>query len=498
MTYPTSTAPRWPQVPAFDDKALPYRFDGALPAAKARLLAEALPTGATPAEVRVAGRLLGRRDVGKMAFFDLHDQSGQLQLMADQDTADFGGLCDRHIGDWVGIVGVPVCTRRGEPSLQVRSWVLLAPTQVAFPDKHHGLTDPETRQRQRHLDTWANPEVRDRIRARARLYRALRSALDERGFDEVETPMLHPIPGGAQARPFRTHHHALDAELYLRIAPELYLKRLVVGGLERVYELGRVFRNEGISPRHNPEFTILEVYQAYGDLSDMELLTEDLVTQAALAVGGSTEVVLGGGERIDLAPPWPRRPMDALVMEVTGEDFSLDRPLQELRRLAASVLGTPVSDAWGPGRILLEVFEARVEASLVGPIFVIDHPGETSPLARPHRSRPGYAERFEAYVGGIELANAFSELTDPELQLARFLDQAAQREAGDDEAMYLDADYVQALRFGLPPTGGLGIGIDRLLALLTGMSNLREVIAFPALRPQPTSSLASISASVLA
>lgn len=471
---------------------VPYRFDGAVPAALVRELVEGLRDPASVesgvGELRAAGRLLARRDVGGVAFFDLHDQSGRVQLVADVTTADFEGLCSRRIGDWVGVSGTALRTRSGEPSLAVHDWVLLASTQVGFPDKRRGFSDPDARQRQRHLDTWANPEVRERIRARGRLYKALRAVLEEHGFEEVETPMLHPIPGGATARAFSTHHHALDTDLYLRIAPELYLKKMVVAGLERVYELGRVFRNEGLSPRHNPEFTILEAYQAYGDLSDMETLTEQLVVRAALALTGGSKVTLSDATTVELDPPWPRWAMDALVGEVTGEDFSLERPIGELRRLAKAALGRPVEESWGPGRILVEVFEERVEADLAGPVFVIDHPAETSPLARPHRSRPGYAERFEAYVGGVELANAFSELTDPDLQLARFVDQTARRAAGDDEAMHVDRDYVEALRCGLPPTGGLGIGIDRLLALLTGVANLREVIAFPTLRPQPASS----------
>jgi lysyl-tRNA synthetase class 2 len=392
-------------------------------------------------------------------------------------TAGFEQLCRCSTGDIVGVVGQPLRSRRGEPSIEALEWALLAPTQFPFPDRLHRLVEPELRQRRRYLDAWVTPGTRERLRARSTVLRTLRRLLDEVGFEEVETPMLHPLAGGAAARPFRTHHHALDAEFSLRIAPELYLKRLLVAGFERVYEIGRNFRNEGISPRHNPEFTMLEAYQAYGDVTDMEALTERLVHAVCLAVTGASWLASPTGP-VDLAPPWPRVAMDHLVAETLDVEFDLGRPAGEARQIAEGLLDRPVPGAWGAGRILVEVFEQLVEPRLTGPVFVTDHPLEVSPLARPHRSRPGHAERFEAYLGGMEIANGYSELNDPDAQLAAFAAQAA--DPGD-----IDMDYVEALRFAMPPAGGVGIGIDRLLMVCTGASSIRDVIAFPTLRPRP-------------
>jgi lysyl-tRNA synthetase class 2 len=310
----------------------------------------------------------------------------------------------------------------------------------------------------------------------------IRRWLEDRGFIEVETPVFHPIPGGALAKPFVTHHNALDLDLYLRIAPELYLKRLVVGGFERVYEIARVFRNEGLSPRHNPEFTMLELYQAYGDYYDAMTLTEELVSYLALQLLGTTSLTYEG-RALELAVPWPRATLCGLVAEHAGVSVDVDRPAAELRKVASS-LGVPVDEGWGPGKLVLEIYEKTTEPSLWGPVFVLDYPKEVSPLARDHRSRPGVVERFEAIVAGRELCNAFSELVDPDEQRRRFEEQARARAAGDEEAMVVDADYLRALEYGLPPTAGLGIGLDRLAMLLAGAEAIRDVILFPTLRPE--------------
>ena len=466
------------------DNQIPYRFGDVVPTSE---VAERLLDGAAPPlPVRLAGRVLGRRRFGGITFLDLHDRAGAVQLLVDGRTADGEFLAEVGIGDVIGIDGVPCLSRNGTPSVLVGRWTILARTQVPFPNKRSGLVDPEARQRRRYLSLW-DPSTRQRVRARATVLRTLRGVLDDDGFEEVETPVLHPIPGGASARPFRTHHNAIGHDLYLRIAPELYLKRLVLGGLERIYEIGRSFRNEGMSHRHNPEFTMLEAYQAYGDVTDMERLTERLVHACALAVNGTDRVTLPDGSEKSLAAPWPRVTMDDLVEAATGQRFGPDaEDPAAARREAAAILGHPVPQDWGPGRLLVEVFEHAVEGTnaLRGPILVTDHPEETSPLARRHRSRPGYAERFEAYVDGIEIANAYSELTDPDVQLAALEAQARHARAGDDEAMHVDRDYVLALRHGLPPTGGMGLGIDRLLQLLTGARSIRDVIAFPALAPE--------------
>jgi lysyl-tRNA synthetase class 2 len=341
----------------------------------------------------------------------------------------------------------------------------------------------ETRWRQRYVDLWVSEESRATALARIKVLSLTRRWLEDRGFLEVETPVFHPIPGGAVARPFTTHHAALDVDLYLRIAPELYLKRLVVGGLERVFEMARVFRNEGLSSRHNPEFTMLELYQAYADYTDMMRLTEELVAHLATEVCGTTELVYDG-RPLDVSPPWRRATMLELIEEHAGARVDLAMPIDELRRACADH-GVPVEAGWGPGKLVLELYEKTTEAELWGPVFVCDYPQEVSPLARAHREAPGMVERFEPIVAGRELGNAFSELVDPDEQRRRFEDQAAQRAGGDDEAMVVDADYLRALEYGLPPTGGLGIGIDRLVMLLTGATTIRDVILFPTLRPEP-------------
>jgi lysyl-tRNA synthetase, class II len=386
------------------------------------------------------------------------------------------------LGDWVVATGEVVRSKAGELSVQVATWQRLAEARRGFGDKWKGVTDPDLRYRQRYVDLWANESSRAVFQARSRIVSLTRRFLEDRGFIEVETPVFHAIPGGATARPFVTHHNALDLDLYLRIALELHLKRLIVGGFERVYEIGRVFRNEGLSPRHNPEFTMLELYQAYADYGDIMTLTEELVAFLAEEVCGSTKVTYGG-RPVDLTPPWRRASLVDLVEEHAGVRVDVGMPVDELRRIAREH-GVEVDDDWGPGKLVLEIYEKTTEAELWGPVFVCDYPKEVSPLARDHREIPGLVERFEPIVAGRELGNAFSELVDPDEQRRRFEDQARQRTAGDDEAMGLDEDYVRALEYGLPPTGGLGIGIDRLVMLLTDTHTIRDVVLFPTLRPE--------------
>jgi lysyl-tRNA synthetase class 2 len=431
----------------------------------------------------VAGRVMLLRDMGRLCFATLRDSSGAIQLMATaKGTERYDELTALNLGDWIVATGEVVRSKKGELSVRVERWQLLAKARRGFGDKWHGITDTDMRYRQRYADLWANESSRRVFQARSRIMSLTRRFLEDRGFMEVETPVFHPIPGGAMARPFVTHHNALDMDLYLRIAPELYLKRLVVGGFERVFEIARVFRNEGLSPRHNPEFTMLELYQAYADLSDMMEITEQLVAHLAQEVVGSTVITYGGRE-VDLTPPWRRATLLELIEEHAGVRLDLGMPIDELRRVAADH-GVEVDPAWGPGKLILEVYEKTTEAELWGPIFVTDYPKEVSPLARDHRSQPGMAERFEPIVAGRELGNAFTELTDPDEQRRRFEEQARAKAAGDDEAMVVDEDYLRALEYGMPPTGGLGIGMDRLVMLLTDTHTIRDVVLFPTLRPE--------------
>ena len=435
--------------------------------------------------VTIAGRLMLRRVQGKLAFGTLDDGSGRIQLFApSKSTPDFDEFCDLNLGDWLGVTGVVMTTRRGELSVRVDSWVRLAEARRPFPDKWHGISDTDTRYRQRYVDLWVTPEAREAFKTRSRMISLTRSFLEDRGAIEVETPIFHPIPGGANARPFTTHHNALDLDLYLRIAPELYLKRLTVAGFEKVFEIGRVFRNEGVSTRHNPEFTMLELYEAYADYEDIMRLVEELVEHLAIEITGSTVLAVGDRE-LDVAKPWRRATMTELIEESIGVALTLDTPIEELRAIA-SEHEIPIKDGYGPGKLILEIYEKTTESSLWGPVYVTDYPIEVSPLSREHRSNPGMTERFEAILAGRELCNGFSELVDPEQQRIRFEEQAAQNAGGDDEAMVVDEDYLRALEYGLPPTGGVGIGIDRLAMLLTGATSIRDVVLFPTLRPEQT------------
>jgi len=463
---------------------VPYRFDRTHDVASVRADHDGLDPGEeSGATVSVAGRIMLRRVQGKLAFAELHDSSGAIQLFClAAVTADYEEFCRLSLGDWIGATGEVVRTKRGELSVKVTSWELLAQARRGFGDKWHGITDVDTRYRQRYVDLWVNEGSRRTFQLRSRLLSLLRRWLEDQGFVEVETPVFQVVAGGALARPFVTHHNALDLDLNLRIATELHLKRLVVGGFEKVFEIGRTFRNEGLSPRHNPEFTMLEAYEAYADYGDMMNLTEALVAHLATELCGTTQISYGG-RPLDLTPPWRRATLTELVEEHVGVHVDVDVPLEELHR-AAKEHEVHVENGWGPGKLVLEIYEKTTEGALWGPVFVCDYPQEVSPLARPHRSRPGLVERFEAIVAGRELANAFSELVDPDDQRARFEEQARAKAHGDEEAMSLDEDYLRALEYGLPPTGGLGIGMDRLVMLLADLHHIRDALLFPTLRPE--------------
>ena len=416
----------------------------------------------------------------------LHDATGKVQIFCHRDNLSPEGLATVRlldIGDLIGVEGLVRRTARGELTVNATAIAVLAKTLRPLPEKYHGLADVELRYRQRYLDLIMNEESRETLRRRSRIVAAMRDHLVERGYLEVETPMLHTIPGGASARPFVTHHNTLDIDLYLRIAPELHLKRLLVGGLaDKVFEINRNFRNEGISPRHNPEFTMLELYEAYVDYTAMMRLTEELVTSVAETVLGTLRINYGG-TLIDLSPPWQRRGMAELVHAATGVDFLAIDDAETARRSAAA-LGAALTGSENWGQALEAAFAARVEDTLIQPMHVTGFPRDISPLAKTDRADPRLAERFETYIYGWEIANAFSELTDPQDQRARFEAQMRARAAGDEEAQPLDEDYVTALEYGLPPCGGLGIGIDRLVMLLTDSPSIRDVITFPTLRPR--------------
>jgi lysyl-tRNA synthetase class 2 len=456
----------------------PHRFEGVTPIGDVRERFAELSDGEeTDERVRVAGRLAARRGQGKMAFLDLVDRSGRLQLQAKADVlapADFERLLGLDLGDLVGVDGTVFRSRRGELSLRVEAFTVLAKSLRPPPEKHHGLQDVETRHRRRELDLMANEETRERFIARARVITAVRAHLDAEGFVEVETPVLQPLYGGALARPFTTHHNALDRDLYLRIATELYLKRLVVGGLERVYELGKDFRNEGLSPKHNPEFTMLEFYEAYADYRDIAARLEALVADAAAVAGAP-----------GFNGPWRRVTLREAILEHTGVDVLAHRDRDALlAAIAARGLEVPSDRSWPA--LVDDLLSKYVEPALIEPTFVMDYPVELSPFAKAHRSEAGLVERWEAFARGVEIANAFSELNDPDDQRARFEAQAAERRAGGEETQPYDELYVQALEQGMPPTGGCGLGIDRLVMVLTGTRSIREVVLFPAMREPDT------------
>ena len=433
--------------------------------------------------VSVAGRMMLRRDQGKIAFGVLQDGTGRIQLFAPAKvTPDFEKFVALNLGDWLGVTGEVMKTKRGELSVKVEDWVVLATTQKPFPDKWHGISDPDTRYRQRYVDLWVTEEARKTFVLRSRLLSLTRKWLEDKSFMEVETPVFHPIPGGALAKPFTTHHNALDIELYLRIAPELYLKRLVVGGFEKVFEIARVFRNEGLSSRHNPEFTMLELYEAYADWEDIMKLSENLIEYLAIELTGSPVVSFDGRE-LNLSAPWKRTPMVELIKEQINEEVSLETPIEDLQSLC-NKLNIEFESEYGAGKLILEIYEKTVEPNLWDPCFVTEYPKEVSPLSRDHREKPGFTERFEGIVAGREILNGFSELVDPDEQMDRFKEQIQKSESGDEEAMGLDSDYVRALEFGLPPTGGIGIGIDRLVMLLADVQTIRDVVLFPTLRPE--------------
>lgn len=435
-------------------------------------------------EVRIAGRLMAIRGHGKASFATLRDASGDIQVYFKLDVLgeekykqEFRKL---DIGDIVGIRGVVFKTKRGELTVRVEDFDLLSKALRPLPEKFHGLKDVDIRYRQRYLDLIMNPEVRDTFRKRSQVLKSIRAYLDARGFLEVETPVLSTIAGGAAARPFKTHHNALNIDLYLRIATELNLKRLIVGGLERVYEMGRVFRNEGMDIRHNPEFTTIELYQAYADYNDVMDITEGIVQNAAMAVLGTTTITYQGTE-IDLSSV-RRISMNDAVKEATGKDFLSCQTVEEARAMADEI-GVPYEPRHGIGGILNQAFEEKVEATLMQPTFITGHPTEISPLAKRNPEDPRITDRFEFFIYGREVANGFTELNDPIDQRKRFEDQLKQREAGDDEAHVMDEDFVHALEYGLPPTGGLGIGIDRLVMFLTDAASIRDVLLFPTMKP---------------
>ena len=464
----------------------PYRFDRTdLAAELHERYADLEPGAETGVEATVAGRLMNVRDMGRLAFGVLQDVSGRIQLFVSKAVLGDEGFADfLHLdsGDWIGATGEVIATRKGELSVRVSSVTLLAKALRPLPDKWHGLKDVEARSRRRYVDLMVNEDSRAVALTRARVISELRRQFEDRGFIEVETPVLLSQATGATARPFTTHHNALDIDLSMRIATELFLKRLVVGGIERVFEIGRIFRNEGVDSTHNPEFTMLEAYQAFADYTDIMDLIEAVFSAVAVAATGSATLTYQG-RLLDLTPPFRRARLIDLVAEAVGEDVSMDTPIEQLRALA-SRRGVAVDASWGPGRVLFEMYEELVEDGLWDPTFVTDYPKEVSPLARAHRDDPELTERFELVIAGSEYANAFSELNDPFDQRKRFEAQAAARAAGDDEAHPVDEDYLRAHEYGLPPTGGLGIGVDRLVMLVTDRKHIREVILFPTMRPE--------------
>jgi len=436
-------------------------------------------------KVSIAGRLMSKRGMGKSTFCDLQDRDGRIQLYVrinDLGEEAYESFKKLDIGDIIGVEGVVFKTRMGEISIHVERYTLLSKSLRPLPEKFHGLKDPDMRYRQRYLDLIMNPEVKNTFITRSRIIAAIRRYLDAKGFLEVDTPILNTIQGGAAARPFITHHNTLDMDMFLRIAPELYLKRLIVGGLEKVYELGRMFRNEGMSIKHNPEFTMMEIYQAYTDYHGMMELTESLISSVAQEVLGTTKVSYQGQE-IDLTPPWNRMTMLEAVLKYTGVDFNTITSDEEAMKIAKGK-GLEIEKPMTRGEVMNLMFEELVEHHLVQPTFIMDYPVEVSPLTKRKPSCPELTERFEVFITGREFGNAYSELNDPIDQKERFLAQVSKREAGDEEASMMDDDYIVALEHGLPPTGGLGIGIDRLIMLLTDSYSIKDVLLFPTMKPR--------------
>ncbi|MEW5720410.1 MAG: lysine--tRNA ligase [Chloroflexota bacterium] len=450
----------------------------------ARQAIDAFTRGETLSGVKLVGRLVALRDMGKLSFAHIQDGSAKIQLMFRKDAVGADNyamlLKDFDLGDFIGAEGDVVRTKTGEITLQVARFELLAKTLSPLPEKWHGLKDTETRYRQRYLDLLSNEQAREIFAKRSKIVTAMRKYLDEHGFVEVETPVLQPLYGGGAAEPFVTHHNKLDRDMYLRIADELYLKRLLVGGIERVYEISKDFRNEGIDFKHNPEFTMMECYQAYGDYTTMMTLVEELYAACALAACGTLQITYQG-HAIDLTPPWPRAAMRDLILKTSGVDICADTDLPSLRqRIAELNLKVEAKPTWG--RQVDELFSAFAEPTLIQPTFVMDYPEEISPFAKKKPDNPRVVERFEAFSLNMELGNAFTELNDPLDQYARFMEQAELRAAGDKEAHPIDLDFIEALMHGMPPTGGLGVGVDRMVMLLTDQSSIREVILFPQLR----------------
>ena len=464
----------------------PYRFDRSHTLAELREAHGSLGAGAeTDVRVAVAGRMMLKREQGKLIFATLRDRTGEIQLFVSKAVVGdeaFEAIGDLDLGDWVGGEGVVMTTRKGELSVRVEQLQLLSKAVRPMPDKWKGLTDTDTRYRQRYADLIINQEARRTFEVRHAVIASFRRTLHGHGYIEVETPLLHQEAGGAHARPFVTHHNTLDMTLYLRIALELHLKRLIVGGMERVFEIGRVFRNEGISTRHNPEFTMMESYQAFADCADIIALTEELIVNAARDAIGTTVVTIDD-QTVDLAEPWRQARMIDLVEDAIGVPVHPSQPIEKLRALA-SESGVACAPRWGTGKIIEELFEATAEHKLIRPTFVTGHPVEISPLARADRNDPFLTERFELFVGRRELANGYTELNDPVEQRMRFEDEQLAKDAGDDEAGSVDEDYLRALEYGLPPTGGLGVGMDRVIMLLAGVTSIKEVILFPTLRPE--------------
>lgn len=433
--------------------------------------------------VRLSGRVMAIRGHGKTCFMDVMDKSGRIQVYVRKDAIgeeNYALIKLMDIGDIIGVCGTVFRTHMGELSIKAVSLEMLSKSLRPLPEKWHGLKDIEMRYRQRYVDLIVNPEVRDTFVKRSQIIKSVREILDGRDFLEVETPIMHTIAGGAAARPFITYHNALDMQLYMRIAPELYLKRLIVGGMDRVYELGRVFRNEGIDIKHNPEFTIVEIYQAFADYKDMMELTETIVSQTAQKVLGTMKITYEGQE-IDLTPPWNRMTMIEAVAKYTGQDFTGITDLDEARKMAAAI-NVPIEKTYGIGKIINACFEEHVEDKLIQPTFITGHPKEISPLAKSSVENPEITDRFEGFIYAREICNGFTELNDPIDQRERFMKQVEERNAGDDEAHMMDEDFVNALEYGLPPTGGLGIGIDRLVMFLTDSSSIRDVLFFPHMR----------------